>query len=194
MINDLFWPIYRSPLKSILNWIFILTVIWIVLSVVFGVHHKSAVIWRIVNSLLFILGIGIMIRMTLLERSVASRGAELVPFRSLFAARTHRELYREKLMNVFLYVPLGMTLPFLAETITGFRGKKAGKTAGKYMRISVICLLFLSIMIECSQWFFSVGLAETDDVIANTLGSLIGAASYYVSQRVLRMISPSRFQ
>ncbi len=188
MINELFWQIYRSPLRSVLCWILILTGLWTVLSAAFGIRNKSAVVWQLINTVLFVLGLALMIRLTLFERSVSDRGVELMPFRLFFAARVHRELYREKLMNVFLYVPLGLTMPYFVRTIAECRGKKEEEDPGRDGWIPVVSLMAVSVMVEFLQWLFSVGLAETDDVIANTLGSLIGALSYFISRRILRTI------
>ena len=47
---------------------------------------------------------------TLLTRSSGIHAVILTPFAALVAARHQPELYRELLMNVFLFFPLGLTL------------------------------------------------------------------------------------
>lgn len=180
MRTGLFWEIYRSPLRSILLYIFLLVMIWTICARFISRFEKPAIAWRLLNSFLFIIGLGLMIRLTLMGRSVSSRGAELVPFRSLVDARVYPELYREKLMNVFLYVPLGLTLPYLMETISKLRYRTGQEVAScaKIIKTSSFILAVISLVVEITQWIFRLGLAETDDVLTNTLGGLIGVLAY----------------
>ena len=78
-------------------------------------------------------------------------------------------------MNMLLFFPLGLALshalpsrlPVWARVcITGLAG----------------CVL--SIGVEALQYRFALGTAETDDVICNTLGTLIGAASLPLSHLI----------
>ena len=180
MRTGIFWEIYRSPLRTILLYIFLLVLIWAICSFVISRSEKLAVAWRLFNTLLFVVGLFFMIRLTLMGRSVSSRGAELVPFRSLIDARVQPELYREKLMNVFLYVPLGLTIPYLVETVKKLRCKAGREDAScmRIIKISMLTLAAISIAVEIMQWIFRLGLAETDDVLTNTLGGLIGVLAY----------------
>ena len=67
---------------------------------------------------------------------------------------------------------------------------KAGKIA-----VLFACVL-LSVSVESMQYFFSLGLAETDDIISNMLGVILGALLniygfqlYHISvQRIKRWI------
>lgn len=70
---------------------------------------------------------------------------------------------REVLLNILLYLPLGYLLPFLSKTLRG--------------HIVLITLIgFLcSCATEFSQYYFRIGVFEVDDMILNTLGTLIGA-------------------
>ena len=73
-----------------------------------------------------------------------------------FAAEYTNEFYREMLMNVFLYFPLGLTL---------------SAVVGPW---AVLVGLLLSFSIETWQYFAGTGLAQGTDVICNTLGSAVG--------------------
>lgn len=86
----------------------------------------------------------------------------LQPFHSFIEAEVQPELYRSMLMNVFLFVPFGMTLPFV------IRGKLR-------VPVTVIAALCLSVAVEFIQYRFSLGRCEVDDVICNTLGGLFGS-------------------
>ena len=145
MRTGIFWEIYRSPLRTILLYIFLLVLIWAICSFVISRSEKLAVAWRLFNTLLFVVGLFFMIRLTLMGRSVSSRGAEFVPFRSLIDARVQPELYREKLMNVFLYVPLGLTIPYLVETVKRLGHKADGEvvSCSRIIKISFLIRLYL---------------------------------------------------
>lgn len=71
-------------------------------------------------------------------------------------------------MNVILFYPAGLLL-------AGFLGDR-WKRRGKILLILVICCL-LSRGIEHMQYQLGIGLAETDDVLHNSLGGVIGAMS-----------------
>ena len=49
--------------------------------------------------------------------------------------------------------------------------------------ITVVFALLLSIGIEAAQLHFHLGRCETDDVIMNTLGAVVGAAAYGLAKR-----------
>jgi glycopeptide antibiotics resistance protein len=72
-------------------------------------------------------------------------------------------------MNVFLFFPIGLVLPWVLPQ--------------KWKYKTVIVALFaivLSTSIEYTQFVYCLGRTETDDVICNTLGALIGAGTYIV--------------
>ena len=66
--------------------------------------------WRRRNILLTLLISAAILYAPLFNRSKGSTGLILVPFSALAAARQQPELYRELLMNVFLFFQLGLTL------------------------------------------------------------------------------------
>ena len=81
----------------------------------------------------------------------------------------------EVLLNIALFVPIGLLLGGL-----GFKTKK--------VLLSGICL---SGIIEVSQFAFCKGLCETDDVMHNTLGCVIGYfgfISLFKARRIFEII------
>ena len=90
----------------------------------------------------------------------------LVPFASYATV-----LRGGNLMNVILFYPAGLLL-------VGFLGDR-WKRYGKILLILVICCL-LSLGIEHLQYHLGIGLAETDDVLHNSLGGVIGAISSWM--------------
>lgn len=71
-------------------------------------------------------------------------------------------------MNVFLFFPLGLTM-----------SNALPRKWHRWLRISLTTLTgcILSAGIEYAQYRFALGMAETDDVICNTLGTFVGATS-----------------
>ena len=112
---------------------------------------------------------------TILTRTPGVPEAVLAPFASLTAARQQPEIYREMLMNVFLFFPLGLTL-----------SNALSRKWHRWLRIILTTLVgcALSAGIEYAQYRYALGLAETDDVICNTLGAFLGAASLLAAHAI----------
>ncbi len=108
---------------------------------------------------------------TLLTRSSGIHAVILTPFAALVAARHQPELYRELLMNVFLFFPLGLTLSHALP-----------RPWHRWVRIALTTLVgcISSAGIEYTQHRYALGMAETDDVICNTLGAFLGATSLLI--------------
>lgn len=85
-------------------------------------------------------------------------------------------MYRELLMNVLLFVPFGLSLPFVMTS--AHSGVWRGKI--RYAVITVGIAVVLSVGIEAVQYFFSLGRCETDDVLSNLFGTALGVCSYLV--------------
>ena len=69
-------------------------------------------------------------------------------------------------MNVLMFIPIGLMIGLV------FREANWRKI--------VIVGLGLSLSIELLQWIFKKGCFETDDVIHNTVGCMMGYGSYSV--------------
>ena len=115
--------------------------------------------------------LAVIVSATLAGRSgISFRPApELLPFHSYRAvvAGENPELLRSNFMNAVLFYPAGLLgCDLLPEGWS--RKRRIFVGAG-------LCVL-LSLGIECSQYLFSLGQAEADDVIHNGLGSLLGGA------------------
>ena len=70
-------------------------------------------------------------------------------------------------MNMLLFLPLGLSLPFALPQ----------KWKCKAL-LSAVAGFLLSVGVEAIQYFFRIGDCETDDVLMNTLGMLIGTSSF----------------
>ena len=89
-----------------------------------------------------------------------------IPFHTFVEAKLQPELYRAMLMNIFLFQPLGLSLP-------GLLPQKKHPVAR-----TILFALLLSVGIEVCQLSFGLGRCEIDDVIMNTLGAALGTAAY----------------
>lgn len=131
--------------------------------------------WNNANALLACGMVVAILCITIMGRTTGERILILKPFASLAVARTQSEAYRELLMNIFLFFPLGLTL-----------SNALPQRWGRWCRIgiTVIAGLLLSTGIEYTQYRFALGVAETDDVICNTLGALIGSTSLLIAHGI----------
>ena len=131
--------------------------------------------WRGGNLVLVLLITAAILYATLFSRAEGGTGLILAPFASLTAARVQPEIYREMLMNVFLFFPLGLTL-----------SNALPRKWHRWLRIILTTLVgcALSAGIEYAQYRYALGLAETDDVICNTLGAFLGAASLLAAHAI----------
>lgn len=112
---------------------------------------------------------------TILTRTPGDYELILTPFATFTAAQQQPELYREMLMNVFLFFPLGLTL-----------SNALPQKWHRWGRIILTTLIgcILSAGIEYAQYRCALGLAETDDVICNTLGAFIGSTSLLIAHAI----------
>ena len=162
--------IYTRPIEAILVVICLSILIWGFLNI-----FASSKEWRNGNSIILYIVIGMILYATLLTRTPGVSEAILTPFASLTAARIQPEIYREMLMNVFLFFPLGLTL-----------SNALPRRWHRWLRIILTTLIgcALSAGIEYAQYRYALGLAETDDVICNTLGAFLGAVSLLVAHAI----------
>ena len=112
---------------------------------------------------------------TILTRTPGDYKPILTPFATFTAALQQPELYREMLMNIFLFFPLGLTL-----------SNALPQKWHRWVRIILTTLIgcILSAGIEYAQYRYALGLAEVDDVICNTLGTFLGTASLLAAHAI----------
>ncbi|MFR2931758.1 MAG: nucleotidyltransferase family protein [Oscillospiraceae bacterium] len=127
------------------------------------------------NFVLFCAAVIAILCATILNRTPGNYELILTPFAALSAARQQPELYRAMLMNVFLFFPLGLTL-----------SNALPQKWHRWLKIILTTLIgcILSAGIEYAQYRCALGLAETDDVICNTLGAFLGATSLLAAHAI----------
>lgn len=166
--------IYGRPLLHVVYAIVISVVIWTLIALVTKRLHFEK--WYcLINRLLLVFSIIVVAGMTVASRNTETYQFQLIPFYSFIEAKIQPEIYRSMLMNVFLFVPLGLTMPYaLPDSV-----KHIVKT-------TVFASCAFSATIELLQLVFRLGRCETDDLICNTLGASIGAISFLIFDWVTR--------
>ena len=162
--------IYSRSFISVITFMVLALAAWGALPVRVGARR-----WRWGNLVLMLLMTAAILYATLFSRAEGSTGLILAPFASLTAARVQPELYREMLMNVFLFFPLGLTL-----------SNALPRKWHRWGRIALTTLVgcVLSAGIEYAQYRYALGMAEVDDVICNTMGAFLGAASLLAAHAI----------
>lgn len=163
-MGNFFHRIYILDISTILITIPILLLVW---SVIGAAFYKYM---RIIGAVMAVIAVGAILYITVLSRGESGAGADFVPFSSFERAKIQPEMYRSMLMNVFLFVPLGLSLPFIF-----------GGSTRKRILLTIMAGLLLSITVEAIQFFAHLGMAETDDVICNSVGTAIGSCAYLLS-------------
>lgn len=180
-LTELLLYIYRTRLEEILLMIVLGVVIWIIAGIFLS---KKARGWKTFNLIVFIsICIGI-VYATILSRTPGDgREVCLIPFYTFYKARENAELYRSMLMNLFLFLPFGLTLP----NVLGGRHP---------IRWSALIVVLLSTVIELIQFIFALGSVEVDDILCNVTGGLIGVVTYLMSEKIrgnFKRIKKTRF-
>ena len=163
-MDHFFVRIYVSNTSTILIAVPILILVW---SIIGAAFYKYM---RIIGGVLAVIALGAILYATVLSRSGGSKEVYLIPFSTFERAKIQPEFYRSMLMNVFLFVPLGLALPFVF-----------GGSTGKRILFTILIGFLLSVTIEAIQYFGNLGLAETDDVINNTVGTAVGSCAYLLA-------------
>jgi glycopeptide antibiotics resistance protein len=126
---------------------------------------------RIIGAVLAVVFIAVILYITVFSRNERHLGVDLIPFSSFERVKSQPEMYRSMLMNVLLFVPPGLSLPFVF-----------GGSTVKRILLTILTGFLLSVIVEAIQYFGVLGMAETDDVLCNTLGTVIGSCAYPLSQ------------
>lgn len=163
----MFYFIYRIPM-SLVPWVIVVAVVfWAVIMRVKLIKTVKAT--KIVNGVLLVVSVLGIIYITLMRKGTYVREIYLMPFHIFSEAAGETDFYRSMLMNAFLFVPFGIFTPFsLPDKL---------KTNRKIL-ITVSSAMLLSVIVEALQYFFCLGRCETDDVLCNAVGAVIGSLSY----------------
>lgn len=170
--------LYSRPLWLIALLIVIGIALWSWLSYMLSTKSPAAHhTWTFINGVLFVLSLCAILFITLLRRDADIQVTILRPFQALLAAREEPEVWRELLMNTFLFVPFGLALSQLLPRKWAI---------SRRVLLVVLLGIAVSITVEWAQYHFALGTAETDDVICNTLGAFLGALPILITAKTQR--------
>lgn len=172
MSHIIYGIIYKLPLIYIVLAMLLLIVFWGYISCISQKDIRETVVWKCGNILAFLETLIIVIWITLYIRNSDTSEVILVPFHSFIEARVQPEMYRSMLMNVFLFFPIGLSLP----NILPDRWKHSAL-------ITIAFAFLLSSSVEFLQYRYQLGRVEIDDVICNTFGCMVGTLSYRLEKR-----------
>lgn len=99
------------------------------------------------------------------------RSVNLIPLGGMLVLNGTRD-YTEVLLNVLVFVPFGVFLCLLKE-------KKA------FLGL-VVPIFLTSLFFEVAQYLFVLGASDITDVLANTLGGIIGIGLFFVLHKLCR--------
>lgn len=125
--------------------------------------------------------LGFTLTITIIERIPSAEAKyQLVVFWSYKAIQAGRnELIAEVFWNYILFIPIGILLAMLLPS--------------KRSWLAIILGMLLSSGIELTQLYLHRGLFEFDDIIHNTLGTIIGVILFVIVRKIVFLIK-SRFE
>lgn len=99
------------------------------------------------------------------------RNINLIPFSQSVIVNNKIEL-SEIIYNILVFVPFGVYIRILFPALSP--------------AIQVLCCCGLSLFFEVIQYAFAIGASDITDVIANTVGGIIGILFFSVISRILK--------
>ncbi len=99
------------------------------------------------------------------------RSINLIPFGAMLVLNGKAN-YNEIIYNVLVFVPLGIFLCMLAKK--------------KSFAHLVVPIVLLSLFYEVVQYIFAIGASDITDLIANSLGGVIGIGVFYVFHKIFK--------
>lgn len=166
MTRLVYGKIYGLPLHRVMLYMGCFVLMWLFGAYISQKRRVYKHIWKGINIAGFAGIVMVILTITIFSRQ-ESYDLVLIPFYSFVEAKIQPEMYRSMMMNVFLFFPLGLTLPYVLP-----------QKCKKQVLFAILFGLLLSAGIEFSQFYFHLGRAEVDDVICNTLGCVIGTMGY----------------
>ena len=144
---------------------FLILAMMLALPVISHMLRKRPVMLKYTNYIILAAYLAANMYLTILSRPTRIyHHMELTPFWSYVGALKRAELREEILLNIILYIPFGYLVHYAFPKLKWW---------------TVVCMGFLlSAFTETVQLFFKLGLCEVDDLISNTLGTLVGVGLY----------------
>lgn len=115
---------------------------------------------------------------TVFFRAERDSGLILQPFAVFAQAAVYSDVYNQMVLNMVLFAPLGLSLP-----------SALPRRCPHPLAVTLCCGIGLSVLAEGLQWALSRGYTELDDVMLNTLGTVIGLLSYAVASHLRKGVT-----
>lgn len=168
MMREIFFLIYGFPVHILVISAIGISVLWELLAMTILKKYKIILSYILCSCYLFIV-----LYFTILMRENGSvREVELIPLYSIANWNIYKE---EVFLNVLLFYPLGVFLSCLI-----------GNSMRKRCFVVVLAATVSSVSIEIMQYVYGRGKAETDDVIFNVFGAVLGVFVCSAIQKIIR--------
>lgn len=143
-----------------------------------SVHVRNSVVWFILSVYIVVMSVTVF-----LSREPGSRqGIDMTLFGTWGITPQAHAFVIE---NVLLFVPFGILCPF-AVTPTGRTSDDTHSRGRIASRFTVLLGFIISVGIETVQLLTERGYCQLDDIVMNTLGSLVGYMIFLVIDRIFR--------
>lgn len=176
IISDIYLALMQYAPLALLSGGAVVLVLYFIRFLLFGKEQSDQRRFRSVYALIYVLSsyCFIVVSITLLSREPGSRdGLDLIPL-STFSPILWNNRY--PIENIILFVPFGFILPFINKLLRNL-----------YL---ILGMGFgFSMLIELIQYCTKRGYFQTDDVLTNVLGTIIGYIGAYGSQRLIHTLT-----
>lgn len=166
----MFHLIYTSSIPLLAAVSFLCLAAWTFVSILFYKKDKERV-FRVISIIIAAFAVVLVYLLGVYGRETGEyRPFYMDPFRLFYEAQLNREAYRSMFMNVLMFLPLGVSLPYALSF--------------KSVPLTVISSVFtgtvISAVIEIHQYYLIIGQAESADILCNGFGMILGAIPYVI--------------
>ena len=182
--------IYKYIYPRDLRLVIVISVVMAVLWVIFD-HKIKRKYWKIINFVLLTISVLVILELTVFSRAHGQSTFYPIPFYSFRAAKQFPEFYRLNIMNGFLFVPFGLSLPVVIPDKVKY---KAGAAVICGLLFSAACSFFISTFF-CYGIYVSIIAQSARNVkhICAISGSKICLRGAYSSPKNRRVFSSTCF-
>lgn len=170
-----YFQLYLPKTKWIILFGFVFMILFLVLQRMGFVKKYANWVKTVIFGCLLSLSYSFIFVMTLFRRSIGvDFDFRFQLFESYYIAFAEGdiEVLLQIIINIAMFIPIGFLLPCCFKLYEKYR----------YVLITAV---ITSVSIEFLQLIFKIGLFETDDVINNVFGAMIGLGIYVVAKRVI---------
>ena len=132
------------------------------------INQKTLIRYVLIVYIFGVLSFTFIVRETMILRTPDNRSMVLEPFREIDAMLhqpNHFFWFMQISLNILLFIPFGFLLPIISERF-------------KSLWYTIVTEFIFSAGIKTMQYITGRGLTEVDDVINNTVGTLVGYILY----------------